>query len=540
MKKIATRLTAFVSALALLFAPAMAQQAQTNTQTQINNGSWVNGQSFPGSYLQTLFNSVNTGQTVAAGSLPQLTTSQIGTVASGNVLANSVLATTAAMFRWPMWMRATVSGKLAFVIPNFYVNGSFNEVGPGAAITVTGSLEYPPGTFQQMTFNNGASTSMTVANGAIGVSDFFANPPPVGAQFFARLYVTTAGTSLPMKTVSGTPAGAGFVNLGTDQTMSGTVTNAYPYPGWSVNVNTLAFSPIVIGSTKSRAFALIGASRIAGGGDSFNEQGPLVGLADRTVGSYAPTINLGIVGDSQYAFNLSHTLRVALAGYATDIINEYGLNDLPNTPATVIARYQAFQTYFPTGTKISLVTQGPLTTVANATITTLAYAGTVETLTLPQGAANYAPTANLFLGEQITISGATPSTANGVCTIQTITAGNVATCNNPLSTGTGTATGTPVYATGWQDVTNQTPFLGVNDSQRASLNEYCRFSAVAAGFYRCLDIAAILESGYNSGYWGQFNDAGVQQAMTVDGNHPNLAGYLRIKKSGIFSPQNLY
>ena len=479
--------------------------------------------------------------------LPLLTTAQTTVVSEGGFFPDTTIAQPAVMFRWPQVMRASVtSGKLAFVIPNSWVNigASGAEQATGGTLTCTGSLEYPAGVFQQMTTANGGSTSITVASGTMGVSDSFANPPPNGATFWTRLYCTSSNSTMPARSFRGTPAGAGVVFPSpTDQTLSGTVTNAFPYTG-NAQVTATPFAPIVIGQTKARVFCEYGDSRTDGATDDFDGAAIVGGMLERSIGAYAPTLNLAVYGDRQAWFNASHTNRLALAlAYCTDHVNAYGINDLGSgaySAAQLESAFTTFLGYFPAGTKVSIATVPPYTGVPNVSVTTLAYSSLIETITLPNsGSTNYMPTSNYFLGEWLTISGATPASENGNCQVQTIVSITQFTCANPTSTGTGTATGTISLTSLWQDPPTQTPALS-NESARTGFNDWCRTSSAAAGFYRCPDLSAQVESGYDSGLFGVYSAYGQKIPMTQDGLHMSYIGYEKILKSGVLSAAALY
>lgn len=547
MKKIANRLAAFVSSLALSFAPtlALAQQfqLQTTIQNQIGSDPFLRGESFPGPTVQGIFTNLNNGEIAQSGALPLNSGTHLGVVSEGNMFPATSIAQQAIMSRWPQYMKATASGKLAFVFPNVYMNGSLVETGGGANLVCTGSLEYPVGVFQQMTTNNGASTSITVASGAVGVSDFFANPPPNGAGYFTRVYCTTSGAGVtPVKAMQGSPPGAGSsYSSPTDQTLSGTVLNAYPYTG-SPQTTQYFYAPIVIGQTNARQFCLWGDSRSSGQNDDFDGQVVEGGMPERSIGAIAPTLNLAVGGDRQSYFNASHSTRLALGlAYCTDHFNAYGINDLGSgqTAAQLEASFATFLGYFPATSKVSIATMPPYTTASNAAITSVTYSGLIETVTLTNTGSNFAPTTYLFVGELVTLAGATPTSENGNCVVQTITSGTAFTCSNPTSTGTGTATGTITMGTAWQDTFNQSPALG-NDSYRTAFNDWCRFTAPSLGFYKCFDIASIAESAYDSGIWVVYNNAGGKQATTQDGLHMSYIEYLKLYKSGLISAQTLY
>jgi hypothetical protein len=391
-----------------------------------------------------------------------------------------------------------------------------------------------------MTSGAGASTSITVPAGGTVVSDYFANPPPVGAMFWTRLFCTTTGAGrIIMRSIgenNGLATNTAVSGL-TDQTMSGTVVNntGNPYPTSNAGY---VFSPVVIGQTNSRSFCLTADSRGAGTGDYFDGGNNVdVGMLARSIGPFAAYINLGVGSDQAAQYIASHTNRLALSGYCSDQIWAYGYNDLYTggvNAATVEGYATTFKGYFPAGTNVSLVTIMPSTTAWTPGITTLVANG-------PQLTATVTATWALYVGETITISGATPSTDNGACTINAIVSATVFTCVNPLGTGTATATGTITYQTAFADPFNQiVTSSGVHNVDRIAYDQWCRTTAVSLGFKACLDVANVVESGQDSGYWSAVDAFGRFGPITGDGIHPNIAGYLKVKASGVISPKALY
>jgi hypothetical protein len=479
---------------------------------------------------------------IALGGLPPKASSYTGVVATGAVIPNTISGSNLQiMCRAPMIMRGNVtSGKLAFDILGFYVPGAAAESAPAANFNCTGALEYPVGVEQQMTSGGGASTSISVPAGSHAVSDNFANPPPPGAMFWTRLYCTTTGAGRVVYRTIGENNGAACTVGASgvaDQTMGGTVANNLNTQSPASNAGG-TLTPIVIGQTNSRSECLTGDSRTAATGDTFDGGNNVdVGMLARSIGPFAAYINLGVGSDQAAQYIASHANRLALSAYCSDQIWAYPYNDFYTggvSAATAEGYATTFKSYFPAGTNVSLVTIMPSTTAASVPITTLVANG-------PQMTATVASTALNFVGETITIAGATPSTDNGACTINAITSGTVFTCVNPLGTGTATATGTVTYTAPWLDPINQTiTSPGVHNPDRIAYNQWCRTTAVSLGFKACLDIANVVEAGQDSGTWSAFDAAGRQTALTGDGIHLLIAGYLKIKASGVISPKTLY
>jgi hypothetical protein len=193
-------------------------------------------------------------------------TPYLGLVATRSAVAN-YLVTTNLQFnsRTSHTMRAAVSS-FQVVFPNWYVNGSFVEAGPGAAATITASIEYPAGTFTQIKFSGSASG--TVPNGGNLVSDPISLSIPNGRQFFLRTFwnnsaglplLSDTSSSFIANNYTGEAINAAVSGL-SDLTLGGTITeNA---SGW------YAYRPVaIIGQTTQAAVLLLGDSRQQGYGN---------------------------------------------------------------------------------------------------------------------------------------------------------------------------------------------------------------------------------------------------------------------------------
>ncbi len=219
---------------------------------------------------------------------------------------------------------------LQLVFANWYTNAASGELLPGAASSVTASVEYPIGTITQATYS-GAVTG-TAADGVNLVSDAIAVTIPRGAKFAVRMWHNNASGILyqngwGLNTVSGsTPVSGEWVQFGvTTPDLTNSTTN-------SNNLQTaVSFRPAaIIGWTKEDSWAELGDSRIACGVtyDSTPSGYGLIGEVDRSLGRSFATLKLGRAGETAVqAAASSATRRIALASYCSKVVLNYGIND---------------------------------------------------------------------------------------------------------------------------------------------------------------------------------------------------------------------
>lgn len=238
-----------------------------------------------------------------------------------------------------------------------YANWFGFESVAGGAATVTASVEYPAGTFTQVTFGGSATGNMT--DGGEVVSDRMPAAIPRGAAFFVRtFYQNTAGIIFKSTTNSVQAAlGEGFnyaVSGLADQTMSAT---------FSFVQNGNIYGPTaIIGLTNKPSVLIIGDSRAAGTGDTL---APVVGSTE--CGLISPSlfpsiafINASMSGERLSTFITKHSKRALLGVYCTHIICELAINDFTaaTTAAQAIAMHQTIAGYFP-GKRYYMVTIPP-------------------------------------------------------------------------------------------------------------------------------------------------------------------------------------
>lgn len=219
------------------------------------------------------------------------------------------------------------------------------------AYTVTASIEYPAGTFTQVTWQAGGSTSAVISPGSNVASDLIGVFIPKGAQFWVRTYgVGAGGGLLPISSILnsnngelGEQAASGLA----DKTLGGTITGA---------TSTLRPSAIIsrVPSTM-QSWAGLGDSYMAGQGeqsagtansgfDSHGNTGPF----GRAFTGRLPFLNISCPGQrvdqvtpaSAYAGALG---LLKLAGI-THSLSDFGVNDVTNgdTQALIQNNLQLF------------------------------------------------------------------------------------------------------------------------------------------------------------------------------------------------------
>jgi lysophospholipase L1-like esterase len=240
------------------------------------------------------------------------------------------------------------------VLPNFFVPDAFTsgyfkytETPLGSIATWTASIEYPSGTFTQVTFQNGATSGKAFTDNSYVVSDVIPVTIPAGALAWVRLFMNNSsgaffstdqgtGTSVVQNVALGDACEAAASGL-TDKTMGGTITN-----GAAGN----ALTPLAILAVSSVPSPfIIGDSKCYGQADTSNANGD-AGQIARSIGPSLPYINGGVQGDYASAFVVpkASTNRIDLAKrYFTSVICQYGFNDVHNFNVSVTDTYEALQ-----------------------------------------------------------------------------------------------------------------------------------------------------------------------------------------------------
>jgi hypothetical protein len=255
---------------------------------------------------------------------------------------------------------------LQIVLPNWYVDNpgeTFAELGTGATMTVTASVEYPAATLTQLLFSGIAAG--TAATGANLVSDALSVSIPANTEFWIRIFYTnTAGIiySTQANATLGDRIELAVSGL-TDKTMSGTVNNDGP---------GFALPPCaIVASTQRISCMLIGTSRTGGILDTIDSSGN-IGIVARSLGPGFAYTMAGIPADSAATLVVNAAKRAALGNaYFSHIVIEHGINDdVSSAPAltTLETNLQTIYAMFPTKTLYACTVDPSTTYPANTSI----------------------------------------------------------------------------------------------------------------------------------------------------------------------------
>jgi lysophospholipase L1-like esterase len=311
------------------------------------------------------------------GVLPELSrvATHIGQVATACLIPNASSTTQKqANSRSPHWARDTITA-LQIVLPGWWVSNvataTNTEQGIGSDTTYTASVEYPAGTFTQVTFTG--STSGIAPDGGELVSDMVSVSIPKGQRFWVRLFVQNAtrivftGGGLDVENgaqLAYAPSGL------SDQTMSGTINNS----GAPTISNGNIITPLaIIATTTMDSLAVIEDSRGQGVGDSYVGISGDRGNLGRSVGAFAPYINLGISSERLMWAITTATKRISLATrYASRVIVAMGINDITagRTNAQIAADEQTLRGLIPMSIPVHICTIEPNTTSTDSWATT--------------------------------------------------------------------------------------------------------------------------------------------------------------------------
>lgn len=205
------------------------------------------------------------------------------------------------------------------------------EATVGANGTITAAIEYPVGTFTQITFSGSAGG--VIPDGSYLLSDPVNVTIPKDAAVFVRTYYTNSVgivfNQYRCNTTLGeaaTYAASGVV----DQTMGGTVTNT---------AGTPCYGPVaILAMTALPSFFLIGDSRIYGVNDTLTSGSDGLGELARSFGDNYPYINAGVAGSTatQMASQGAAGKRALLGQYCTHVLHQFGINDIATHTAAVL------------------------------------------------------------------------------------------------------------------------------------------------------------------------------------------------------------
>lgn len=214
---------------------------------------------------------------------------------------------------------------LALIYAGWYTDTT-NETDLPNAYTVSASIEYPAGTYTQVTWAGATSTSITAGQNI--VSDFVTVNIPANTQFWVRSFVSvTAGQVWHKSHVLDTARGEACeegVGL-SDKTMSGTITGA-----------TQGFRPSAMISKgmgfRKVSLGVIGDSITFGSGDGAFDARSNTSWIGRAASSNCPIINCSVsgtqLGNQVAAGKLSRRLDLFAKAGITHVIIDWGANDV--------------------------------------------------------------------------------------------------------------------------------------------------------------------------------------------------------------------
>jgi len=210
--------------------------------------------------------------------------------------------------------------------------------------TVTASIEYPSGTFTQVTWSG--TTSKVITAGSNIVSDYMAVAIPAGARFWVRSFVSvTAGGVWPTSGTmhSGSP-GLELYQTGTglsDMTMGGTIV------GTSQGFRASGFLSRGTGFKKV-SLGVFGDSIASGSGDGVYDTNSNTSWIGRAASGNCPILTTAIVGVTlaDNVLNLTRRLDLFQKCGITHVLCAWGANDVavrtaPQIQADLTTLYNA-------------------------------------------------------------------------------------------------------------------------------------------------------------------------------------------------------
>lgn len=280
---------------------------------------------------------------------------------------------------------------IQLVLGNWIANNT-GEISPsGGSMTEWAAIEYPSGFYTPVEWGTASGTahasSIVIAAGADVTSD----PIPVaishGAKFRVWRYRAftsgTAGTNMPVSASAVSSyddvAYFGFTVLPTMDPMAIVTGATGSKGGTSAAMSQVCYPLAILGLSSVPSVMLIGDSRCSGRADSTSSalnsgadyaRGG-VGEVARSVGYARPYVNMGCETDTIQQFNLQHTYRARQQAYHTDVVCQYGINDVTagRTAPVILAALQTAWGYFPTKNMWATTIQ-PVTTSTDAWATT--------------------------------------------------------------------------------------------------------------------------------------------------------------------------
>jgi peptidoglycan hydrolase-like protein with peptidoglycan-binding domain len=305
----------------------------------------------------------NFGSATCDTSVGVILSPYVGYVATRGYIAVGDSSDKSLMSRTFHYARTNITS-LQLVLPNWWINGSASaEQLIGGPATTTASIEYPAGTFTQVTF--GGSATGTIPAGGTLVSDPVSVSIPNGAEFWVRIFLENSHGIVT--TGQGDPnfgdAMTASTSIVADQTMGGTVA--------STTGSSIYMPAAIIGTTTEPSVFIVGDSRTYGNDDQSDDASGDAGEEARAIGPNFAYVNAGASGlrtdyliDFMEADAPSDANMYKLASYASDIVNETGIVDviLGSTTAQIEGNLQTLWNSFPPGIPVYQTTMPPWTT----------------------------------------------------------------------------------------------------------------------------------------------------------------------------------
>ena len=222
------------------------------------------------------------------------------------------------MSRTYHYARATV-GDLQVVFANWYGSPG-KEKGSGAKARIKAAIEYPEGVFTPLGFSGGPVG--TIADGAMLTSDSARVAIPKDAKFFVRTLFDHPDTILyagRQDKANGDAWSSGDSNL-PDATMGGVISGNDPHAAF--------FPAAIIANTAARSVFILGDSRAREEGDRVDDGAGDQGNIARSIGPALGYTCAALPGETFKSFLAANKQRRLLAGYATHVVSDLGINDL--------------------------------------------------------------------------------------------------------------------------------------------------------------------------------------------------------------------
>jgi hypothetical protein len=213
---------------------------------------------------------------------------------------------------------------LRFVYSNFLASTSA-DADNTVAHPIKAACRIGASTIYRMPFRG--VSSVTLDPGGVMVTDPLAVEVAAGSHLYSRTYLSTTTWRPNTASFMGT---GGFTNT-TDLTNPGDTTIA-DATKWMYAPSAVIGLPA---NPNARAFAIVGDSMAAGTSDTnafggTKADGTTGGWPARALFGKAGWINVAVPSDSGYSFTASHYRRMALFDYVTDVLCQYGTNDIYN------------------------------------------------------------------------------------------------------------------------------------------------------------------------------------------------------------------